>query len=67
MIKNEAECFGLLFLGDGATITRTPLLKMLVSGGNIIIVPGSRWNVIPTGTIIRLVLPARQRLKRPLE
>ena len=26
--------FGLLFLGDGATISRIKILKMLVSGGN---------------------------------
>ena len=32
MIKNEAEIFGLLFLGDGATIPICPLLNILVSG-----------------------------------
>ena len=31
------------------------------------IVPGSRWNVLPPGTITRLTLTARQRLKPPLE
>ena len=35
MIKKEAGIFGLLFLGGGATITRTPLLNALASGGNI--------------------------------
>ena len=32
-----------------------------------IIVPGSRWNVLPHGTITRLALPSRQRLKPSLE
>ena len=31
MIKKEAEIFGLLFLGDGATISRCPLLNILAS------------------------------------
>ena len=31
MIKNEAEIFGLIFLGYGATISRLPLLNILVS------------------------------------
>ena len=29
MIKKEADIFGLLFLGDGATISRFPLLNIL--------------------------------------
>ena len=35
MIKKEAEIFGLLFLGDGATISRCPLLNILVSAKKI--------------------------------
>ena len=35
MIKKEAEIFGLLFLGDGATISRCPLLNILASSKNI--------------------------------
>ena len=35
MIKKEGEIFGLLFLGDGATISRRPLLNILASGENI--------------------------------
>ena len=35
MIKKEAEMFGLLFLGDGATISRCPLLNILASAKNI--------------------------------
>ena len=31
------------------------------------IVPGSRWNILPPGTITGLTLPARQGLKLPLE
>ena len=31
MIKKEADIFGLLFLGDGATISRCPLLNILAS------------------------------------
>ena len=31
MIKKEADIFGLLFLGDGATISRCPLLNILCS------------------------------------
>ena len=31
MIKKEAEIFGLLFLGDGTTISRCPLLNILAS------------------------------------
>ena len=31
MIKKEAAIFGLLFLGDGATILRCPLLNILFS------------------------------------
>ena len=32
IIKNEAKMFGVLFIGDGATISKTALLKMLFSG-----------------------------------
>ena len=35
MIKKEAEIFGLLFLGDGATISRFPLLNIVASTKNI--------------------------------
>ena len=35
MIKKEADIFGLLFLGDGATISRFPLLDILASAKNI--------------------------------
>ena len=35
MIKKEAEIFGLLFLGDGATISRFPLLNIIDSAKNI--------------------------------
>ena len=35
MIKKEAEIFGFLFLGDGATISRCPLLNILASAKNI--------------------------------
>ena len=31
LIEKESEIFGLLFLGDGATISRVPLLKILFS------------------------------------
>ena len=31
LIKKEYDIFGLLFLGDGATISRIPLLKILFS------------------------------------
>ena len=31
------------------------------------IVPGSRWNILPPGTIKCLALTARHRLKHPLE
>ena len=31
------------------------------------IVPGYRWNILPPGTMTRFSLPARQRLKPPLE
>ena len=34
-IKSGSDIFGLLFLGDGATISRISLLKMLVSGKNL--------------------------------
>ena len=32
LIKNESDIVGLLFIGDGATISRVPLLNILVSG-----------------------------------
>ena len=35
MIKKEADIFGLLFLGDCATISRCPLLNKLASVKNI--------------------------------
>ena len=35
MIKKEAEIFGLLFLGDDATISRCILLNILASEKNI--------------------------------
>ena len=35
MIKTEADIFGLLFLGDGDTISRCPLLNIMASGGNM--------------------------------
>ena len=34
-IKKESGIFGLLFLGDGAKISRCPLLNILDSGENI--------------------------------
>ena len=34
LIKKESDISGLLFLGDGANISRIPLLNILVSGGN---------------------------------
>ena len=35
LTKNESDIFGLLFLGDSATIFRIPLLNILVSGKNL--------------------------------
>ena len=35
LIEKESEIFGLLFLGDGAIISRFPLFNILVSGKNI--------------------------------
>ena len=35
LIKKESDIFGLFFLVDGATISRIPLLNILVSGGDI--------------------------------
>ena len=35
LIKKESDIFGLLFLGDGTTISRIPLLNLLVSGKKI--------------------------------
>ena len=34
LIEKESDIFGLLFIEDGATISRVPLLKILVSGKN---------------------------------
>ena len=36
MIKKEAYFSGMLFLGDGATISGTPVLNILIYGGNIL-------------------------------
>ena len=33
--KKQSDIFGLLFLGDGVTIYRTPLFNILVSGRNL--------------------------------
>ena len=35
MIKKRADIFGLLFLGDGAKVSRCPLLNILASAKNI--------------------------------
>ena len=35
LIKKESDIFGFLFLGDGATISRVPLLNILVLGKNL--------------------------------
>ena len=35
LIKKQSDIFGLLFLGDGASISRIPLLNILVSGKNL--------------------------------
>ena len=35
LIEKESEIFGLLFLGDGAIISRVPQLNILVSGKNL--------------------------------
>ena len=35
LTEKESDIFGLLFLGDGATIFRVPLLNILVSGKNL--------------------------------
>ena len=35
LIKEESDIFGFLFLGDGATISKISLLKILVSGKNV--------------------------------
>ena len=34
MIRKEADIFASLFLGDGTTVSRTTLLKILVCGKN---------------------------------
>ena len=38
LIKKEYDIFGLLFLGDSATIYRITLLKILVTGKNLPVV-----------------------------
>ena len=35
LIEKESEIFGLLCIGDGSTISRVPLLNILVSGKNL--------------------------------
>ena len=35
LIKKESDVFGLLFIGDGATVSIIPLLNILVSGENL--------------------------------
>ena len=35
LIKKESYIFGLLFIGDGAIMSRTPMLNILVSGKKI--------------------------------
>ena len=35
LIEKESDIFGFLFLGDGSTISRVPLLNILVSGKNL--------------------------------
>ena len=35
LIEKESDIFGLLFLGDGATISRIPSLNIFVSGKNL--------------------------------
>ena len=35
LIEKESDIFGLLFLGDGDTISIVPLLNILVSGKNL--------------------------------
>ena len=37
MIKKEADIFGCLFLGDGATVSRSPLLNILATRKNILV------------------------------
>ena len=37
LIKIQWDIFGLLFIDNGATIYRTLLLNILVSGGNILV------------------------------
>ena len=43
MIKKEANTFGLLFLGDDATISIFPFLNIMDTGGNI---PVSVWGFV---------------------
>ena len=59
LIKKESDIFGLLFIGDGTTISIPPPLKIFVSGKNIPVsvlelvyfqvklrkVWGKRWNL----------------------
>ena len=35
LIKKGSDIFGLLFLGDGATISKITLFNILVSGGDL--------------------------------
>ena len=37
LIKKESDIFGFLFLGDGATIFRIPLLEILISGKELLV------------------------------
>ena len=37
LIEKESDIFGLLFLVDGATISRVPLLNIFVSGKNLFV------------------------------
>ena len=37
LIKQESDIFGLSFLSNGATISRIPLLNILVSGKNLLV------------------------------
>ena len=40
---------------------------LLVGGFGLIILPGSRWNALPPGTLTRIARTARQGLKPILE
>ena len=52
MINKEEDLFGLLFIGDGATISRTPLLKIMVYGKSI---PVSIYNLLVFKEIYQMV------------